>query len=105
MTDHAERAGARWKLIIGHVVAWPLLALGAAAVITLYVIASQGYEGFGVEQGIATTFFMVFVLASSIGTLILVTVAGWRHPLSKIVVSTEALLLIGAIISLVIGPK
>ncbi|CAM04842.1 hypothetical protein A8924_5996 [Saccharopolyspora erythraea NRRL 2338] len=105
MTDDTERSGTRWKLVLGHILAWPLLALGAAAVITLYVIANQGYEGFGVEQGIATTFFMVFVLASAIGTLILVTVTGWRHPLSRLVVSAEVLLLLGAIISLVVGPK
>lgn len=105
MSDQIERPRTRWKLIVGHIVAWPLLALGAAASITLYRIAGQGYEGFGVEQGIATTFFMVFVLASAVGTLVLVTATGWRHLLSKAVASVELLLLVGAIVALVVGPK
>lgn len=95
----------RRKVVLGHVVAWPLMVLGLAAVTTLFVIANQGYEGFGVEHGIVTAYFMVFVIASFLGVFVLINVLSWRHLLSKTVVGVELVILVAAVVAMVLGAK
>ncbi|WP_433870101.1 hypothetical protein [Saccharopolyspora sp. CA-218241] len=104
MTQGTERT-VRWKSIAGHVIAWPLLTIGAVAAVTLYSIAMQGYGDSAAERGIAITFFLGYVVPSALGTLILVTITGWRSWSARVVVAAEALLLVGAIAALALGPR